>query len=72
MFALVYLYRRVQRHTGEGHAHLVKRKTVYKHAKAQHPQRWNERATYHWDRIEAVHLNPKKGKSLQHTWAETA
>ena len=61
-----------QRHDGEDRALLVKRKALYEHAKALHPQRWNGRATRNWDRIDAVHLNPEKGKSQHSAMAVAA
>jgi putative transposase len=54
-----------QRHRGEDQAILAKRKQVYEQAKAQHPERWNGRATRQWDYIEEVYLNPEKGKSIK-------
>ena len=37
-----------------------KRKEVYEAAKAEHPERWNGRATRDWSLPDTVYLNPKK------------
>jgi transposase InsO family protein len=60
------------RHRGEDQAILDKRQQVYKGAKAHYPERWNNRATRNWDRIETVSLNPGKGKSQNAVLAEAA
>ena len=61
-----------ERHRGEDETILDKRKQVYEGAKAQYPERWNNRATRNWDRIESVSLNPGKGKSQNAALAEAA
>jgi len=60
------------RHRGEDQAILDKRQQVYEGAKAQYPERWNNRATRNWDRIDAVSLNPGKGRSQNAVLAEAA
>ena len=61
-----------QRHAGDDVALLQQRKAVYERAKAEHPQRWNHRATRNWDPISEVHLNPHKGKTKNTALAEAA
>jgi len=39
---------------------LSKRKEVYEAAKAEHPERWNGRATRDWSLPDTVYLNPDK------------
>jgi len=48
-----------QRHSGEEHAILEQRKSVYDAAKQRNPARWSG-AIRNWDRIEEVWLNPPK------------
>ena len=60
------------RHRREDQAILDKRQQVYEGAKEQYPERWNNRATRNWDRIETVSLNPGKGKSQNAVLAEAA
>lgn len=37
-----------------------KRKEIYEAAKAEHPERWNGRATRDWSLPNTVYLNPDK------------
>ena len=39
---------------------LSKRKEVYEAAKAEHPERWNGRATRDWSLPDIVYLNPER------------
>ena len=48
-----------QRHSGEDHAILAQRKSVYDAAKQRNPERWSG-AIRNWNRIEGVWLNPPK------------
>jgi len=58
-----------QRHRGEDQAILARRHQGYELAKAQHPERWSG-TTRHWNWIDAVYLNPKKGQSDNAVLAE--
>ena len=49
-----------QRHSGQDQVILQKRKSVYEAAKLARPDRWRNRSTRNWDRIDAVWLNPPK------------
>lgn len=48
-----------QRHRGEDHALLARRKSVYEAAKMQNPHRWSG-ATRNWSRQDEVWLNPER------------
>jgi transposase InsO family protein len=52
-----------QRHQGQDHQILQKRKSVYEAAKRQMPNRWKSRTTRQWQGNQAVWLNPKKDRS---------
>jgi transposase InsO family protein len=52
-----------QRHQGQDHQILQKRKSVYEAAKRQMPNRWKSRTTRQWQGNQAVWLNPKKERS---------
>ena len=49
-----------QRRSGLFDKILSKRKEVYEAAKAEHPERWNGRATRDWSLPDTVYLNPDK------------
>ena len=49
-----------QRRSGSSDKILSKRKEVYEAAKAEHPERWNGRATRDWSLPDTVYLNPDK------------
>ncbi|EEB9046577.1 TPA: integrase core domain-containing protein, partial [Salmonella enterica] len=49
-----------QRHYGQEHAILERRRTVYEAAKQAMPQRWKGRHTRDWNPIGEVWLNPPK------------
>ena len=49
-----------QRRNGLSDKILSKRKEVYEAAKAEHPERWNGRATRDWSLPDTVYLNPDK------------
>lgn len=49
-----------QRRSGLSDKILSKRKEVYEAAKAEHPERWNGRATRDWSLPDTVYLNPDK------------
>lgn len=49
-----------QRRSGSSDKILSKRKEVYEAAKAEHPERWNGRATRDWSLPDTVYLNPEK------------
>jgi len=51
-----------QRHQGQDHQILQKRKSVYEAAKRQMPNRWKSRTTRQWQGNQAVWLNPKKDR----------
>ena len=48
------------RHEGKDYEILEKRHAVYESAKAEHPERWNGRATRDWSNITVVYLNPDR------------
>lgn len=50
----------IQRRSGLSDKILSKRKEVYEAAKAEHPERWNGRATRDWSLPDTVYLNPDK------------
>lgn len=49
-----------QRRSGLSEQILAKRHAVYEAAKAEHPERWNGRATRDWTLPDVVYLNPEK------------
>jgi putative transposase len=49
-----------QRHYGKDQRILENRQSVYEAAKLVRPDRWRNRSTRNWDRIEKVWLNPPK------------
>ena len=49
---------------------MAKRKEVYEAAKAEHPERWNGRATRDWSLPDTVYLNPDKMPEQLETEAE--
>lgn len=49
-----------QRRSGLSDQILAKRHAVYEAAKAEHPERWNGRATRDWTLPDTVYLNPEK------------
>ncbi len=51
------------RHQGLDIEILKKRHEVYLKAKAKNPERWNNKQTRNWDRIEEVHLNYIQGRN---------
>ena len=48
-----------QRHTGEAFRIIERRKQVYEHARAQHPERWSQ-TLRNWDLPTEVWLNPER------------
>jgi transposase InsO family protein len=50
-----------QRHRGEDHAILAKRKAIYEAAKQRNPQRWSGE-TRNWDPVGEVWLNPENSE----------
>lgn len=52
-----------QRHTGEDRTLLSQRDTLYRVAKARHPERWS-RETRNWQRKAEVTLNPEREKQV--------
>ena len=61
----------MQRRSGKGAEILAKRHEVYEKAKAEHPERWNGRATRNWDLPEEVCLNPDRVVQNENTEQET-
>ena len=50
-----------RRHTGEDQTLLSQRNTLYRAARARHPERWSQ-GTRNWQRKAEVTLNPEREK----------